>query len=221
MAKKIFLSPSDQSENLYAYGSTNEAVVCRKVADACEIALKRCGFEVKNSKTNGYVTRAKESVVWRADLHLAIHSNSHNGVVAGTRIFYKSTDKESYKASKAIYDVLAPLSPGQSDNITSYNELYEVRYPNATVCYIEQFFHDNITEAKWGINNIQAIAEAIAKGVCNYYGVKYVAANVSSNTNSSSKRYRVVCGSFEQRKNAEARQKELKAKGFDSFIDIK
>lgn len=111
MAKKIFLSPSDQSENLYSYGGTNEAIICRKVADACEVALKRCGFEVKNSKTNSYVARARESVVWKADLHLALHSNSHNGTVAGTRIFYKSTDKESYKASKAIYDVLAPLSP--------------------------------------------------------------------------------------------------------------
>ena len=34
MAKNIYISPSDQTSNKYAYGNTNEAVVCRKIADA-------------------------------------------------------------------------------------------------------------------------------------------------------------------------------------------
>ena len=39
MAKKIFLSPSSQTGNTYAYGNTNEAAVCGKIAAACELAL--------------------------------------------------------------------------------------------------------------------------------------------------------------------------------------
>lgn len=61
---KVFLSASDQCENAYAYGDTNEAEICRKIADVCEIALKRFGFEVKNSKTNSYVERTRESNAW-------------------------------------------------------------------------------------------------------------------------------------------------------------
>lgn len=217
MAKRIFISPSDQFENLYSYGGTNEAIICRKVADACEVALKRCGFEVKNSKTDGYITRAKESDAWKANLHLALHSNAYNGAISGTRIFYKSTDKESYKVSKAIYDELAPLSPGKSDNITSQDGLYEVRYPDATVCYIEQFFHDNVTEAKWGINNIHVISEAIVRGVCNYYGVKYIKENKISNC----KMYQAVAGSFTSINNCKKRVEELKKAGFDAFVQIK
>ena len=41
---KIYLSPSDQLSNPYAYGGTNEALQCRKIAAACKTALERNGF---------------------------------------------------------------------------------------------------------------------------------------------------------------------------------
>ena len=47
MAKKVYLSPSDQTKNLYAYGNTNEAVQCGKIAEATKKALERNGIEVK------------------------------------------------------------------------------------------------------------------------------------------------------------------------------
>lgn len=37
MSKLIYLSPSDQDGNLYAAGNTNEAVQCRRIANACEV----------------------------------------------------------------------------------------------------------------------------------------------------------------------------------------
>ena len=39
MAKKIYLSPSEQPENVYAYGNTNEKVQCRKIAAVVEEVL--------------------------------------------------------------------------------------------------------------------------------------------------------------------------------------
>ena len=43
---KIFLSPSNQDDNRYAYGDTNESVQCGKIAESCKAALERNGFEV-------------------------------------------------------------------------------------------------------------------------------------------------------------------------------
>lgn len=40
--------------------------------------------------------------------------------------------------------------------------------------YIEVCFHDNPTEAAWIIGNTGAVAEAICRGLCNYYGVTYI-----------------------------------------------
>jgi len=77
MAKKIYLSPSNQSNNAYATGGTNEAAQCRKIALACETALKRNGFETKVAADSQDInSRNKASNDWGADLHVPIHSNA-------------------------------------------------------------------------------------------------------------------------------------------------
>lgn len=174
MADRIYLSPSDQFDNKYAYGDTNEAVQCRLIADSCEVALKRCGFEVRNNKTDGMEARCEESDAWGADLHVPIHTNAFNKSVTGTRIFCYSGKGKGYEASKAIFNALAPVSPGESENVSVNSSLYEVRYPSAPTAYIEVDFHDVPAVAKWIIENTEEIGEAIAKGICNYFGVKYV-----------------------------------------------
>ena len=174
MAKKIYLSPSDQTSNKYAYGNTNEAVVCRKIADATEAALKRCGFNVKNNKTSSMAARVAESDKWGADLHLPIHTNAFNKKVTGTRLFCWDKTGEGYKACRAIFNKLAPLTPGTSESISVNTSLYEIRNPSAPTAYVEVDFHDVADVAKWLIENVEAIGEAICQGVCDYFGVAYV-----------------------------------------------
>ena len=41
MAKKIYISPSDQVNNKYAYGNTTEAAQCRLIAKALYNSLKQ------------------------------------------------------------------------------------------------------------------------------------------------------------------------------------
>lgn len=174
MAKKIYLSPSDQTANKYAAGNTNEAVVCRKIADATEAALKRCGFNVKNNKTSSMAARVVESDKWGADLHLAIHTNAFNKKVTGTRLFCWDKTGEGYKACRAIFNKLAPLTPGTSESISVNTSLYEIRNPSAPTAYVEVDFHDVADIAKWLIENVEAVGEAICQGVCDYFGVAYV-----------------------------------------------
>ncbi len=193
---KVYLSPSDQTANKYAYGGTNEAVVCRKIADAAALALKRCGFEVKNNKTASMTARIAESNKWGADLHVPIHTNAYNGKVTGTRLFCWNKNGEGYKASLAIFNTLAPLTPGTSESITARQDLAELRDTNAPCCYIEVDFHDVKDVAKWLIENVEAIGEAIAKGICNYYGKAYVPPKTEE--------YSIVLGKYGTRKEADA-----------------
>lgn len=174
MAKKIYLSPSDQTSNKYAAGNTNEEKQCERIADACAVALKRCGFEVKNNKTSSMEARVSESNKWGADLHVPIHTNAFNKKTTGTRLFCWDKTGKGYKACKAIFNALAPLTPGTSENISVDTTLYEVRNATAPTTYIEVDFHDVADVAKWIIENVEHIGEAIAKGICNYFGVKYV-----------------------------------------------
>ena len=171
---KIYISPSDQAGNVYAYGNTNEAVQCRRIADALEVALKRCGFQVRNNKTDSMAVRCEESDSWGATLHVAVHTNAYNKSVTGTRLFCYSTAGEGYKACQAVFAALAPLTPGTSENISANPGLYETRVPAAPTVYIEVDFHDVAAVAKWIVENVEAIGEAIAKGICAHYGKAYV-----------------------------------------------
>lgn len=175
---KIYISPSSQPENKYAYGNTNEQEQCNKIALECVKIAKRCGFEAKTNTNSDMYGRVKESNDWDADVHIPIHTNAANGKVQGTRLFAIDVSGAGYKICKSVMKTLAPITPGTSDSIT-VQSFYEITDTNAPCCYIEVAFHDNITEAKWIISHTKEIAEAIVKGICNYYGVKYVLENES------------------------------------------
>lgn len=174
MAKKIYLSPSSQEDNAYAYGNTNEEVECRRISAACAAALKRCGFEVKDGNYGDMYDRVDESNAWGADLHIPIHTNAFNGEVTGTRIFCWNNQGDGYNAAQAIFKELAPVTPGTSENVRPDPTLYEVERTYASCVYIEVDFHDVPNIAKWIIENVELIGETIAKGVCNYFGVPFV-----------------------------------------------
>ena len=175
ITKKIYLSPSSQPANTYAVGKTNEQEQCRKIAAVARDALIRCGFEVKAGMDGTMYTRVAESNNWGADAHIPIHTNAHNGKTAGFRGFYNKANSEGHKLVKAIMDTVAPLTPGSSDGVSSYPSLYEIQQSNAQCSYLELGFHDNAAEAQYIIDHTQELGEAICKGVCNHYGVKYVA----------------------------------------------
>ena len=173
MPKKVYLSPSDQTKNYYAYGNTTEAIQCGKIAEACRKALVRCGIEVMVGQYDTMTNRCKASDTFGADLHVPIHTNAYNGKVGGTRVFCYNKTGEGYKAARAVFNVLAPVTPGTSESISVNANLFEVRVPAAPTVYVECDFHDVPKIAKWIIENTTVIGEAIANGICNYFGIKY------------------------------------------------
>ena len=214
---KVYLSPSCQYDNAYAYGNTTEAVQCIKIANACKTALERSGISVKMPSDNSLVNRCAESDKWGADLHVPIHTNAAKGHTSGTRCFAYSTRGDGYRAAKAIFDVLAPITPGQSESITANKDLYEIRNTKAPCAYVECEFHDVPATSKWIVENTTVIGEAIAKGICNYYGVAYVEAKKAEEVTTGTL-YLVQAGAFRSKKNAEALVRQLKAAGFSAII---
>lgn len=175
MTKKVYLSPSDQTSNRYSYGNTTEAVQCGKIAESCRVALVRCGIEVKVGQYDTMANRCAASNAFGADLHVPIHTNAFNGKVTGTRMFCYNSNGEGYKACRAIFDVVSPITPGTSESISVNSDLFEVRVPAAPTAYIECEFHDNADTAKWIIEHTTDLGEAIAHGICNYFGITYKA----------------------------------------------
>ena len=175
MAHKVFISPSDQVKNTYAGGGTTEAIQCGKIGIATKAALERCGFEVMLLQYATMAEKCAESDAFGAELHMPIHSNGFNGNVTGTRIFYGVDGSEGHRAAKAILARLGPVTPGSPDMVQAYPALYEIRVPKAPTAYIEADFHDVRAVADWIVDHTQDIAEAICEGVCDYFGVEYIA----------------------------------------------
>ena len=200
---KVYLSPSNQTDNCYAYGNTNEAVQCGKIADSCRIALERSGVTVQVGHMPSMQDKCKESNAFGADLHVPIHTNAFNGAVTGTRMFCLNSSGEGMKACEAIFAWLAPITPGTSENIQVDASLYEVRVPSAPTAYVECEFHDNATTAKWIVEHTVDIGEAIARGICDYFGVTYKEKEQPESVASTDKLYRVQEGAFANRPIAE------------------
>ena len=222
MSKRVYISPSDQTENRYAWGNTNEHVQCQKIAEAEAAALRRSGVEVKLAAFGTTMAqRCAESDAWHADIHNCVHTNAFNGKVMGTRMFCFAIPGKGYDACKAVFAELAPLSPGTSENIQKAS-YYEVRVPNAPSVYCECEFHDTAEGAKWIVEHTTDIGEAIAKGLCEYLGVKYVPAKQETTKPAepaqSDTLYRVQVGAFAVRANAEKMLDRLKKAGFTGFV---
>lgn len=219
MAIKLYYSPSSQPENKYAVGNTNEQEQCRKIAKKCVEASIRCGFDAKAGLDGTMYTRVAESNTWGANAHIPIHSNAFDKKVSGFRGFYYKAGGEGHKLVAAIKDTVAPITPGTSDGLSAQPKLYEVYASNAPCAYLELGFHDNKEEAQYIIDHTDDLAEAIVKGVCKHYGVKYVAPKTEAKN-----LYRVFnaagkqTGAYEMEENAFNEAKKLLAAGGKATI---
>lgn len=174
---KIFLSPSNQTDNSYAYGNTTEGVQCGIVAKHLKAALERQGgIEVKLMHHESIEQKVPVANDWGADYYIAIHTNAANRSVGGTRIFYYTEGGKGQQLGEAIFRFLGPLTPGNSyGEGVRYNNLMETRMPQAACTFIETDFHDVPRIARWLIEHPVEIAEAICQGVCKHLGKPYIA----------------------------------------------
>lgn len=225
MAKKIYLSPSSQNENAYATGGTTEQTQCRKIADACAAYLKKAGFVVKCANYGTMYTRTSESNEWGADLHVPIHTNAFNGkTTGGTQIYLNKLTGEHKKVGQAVLNRLAPLTPGTShEKLVQNSSFYEIKHANAMTVYCECEFHDTKAGADYIRTHTKEIGEAIAKGICDYYGVKLVVETPKKEEpKTDGSLYCVQVGAYSQYTNAQKVLEQVKTKGFkDAIITVK
>lgn len=218
---KIYISPSMQKSNTYAYGKTNEMEQCNRIADCLVTHLKRNGFEVKKApKGQSMEKNIAESNKWKADLHIPIHTNAGGG--KGPLVMVYSKAAENMKYASPIYDYLRANSLNEKglgvrvgNTMTNGNYMpAELQATKAIAIYCECEFHDDKTLARWIINNVDKIAESIAKGICRATGKAYV-------PTSRAKLYRVQIGSFTKEENAKVLvDKAIKAGFKDAFIKV-
>lgn len=165
----IYINPSVQYSNTYINNLGNEGTHMNEISNILVSLL--------TSYTNLYVyannflpgkslsNSVKESNNLDVDYHLAIHSNAGGG--KGSEIFYSKT---SYNFSKSILDSLNDILPYKTRGLKDGSKsLYEIKSTTASASLLEILFHDEISQAKFIINNKYEIAYAIYEGIVSYF----------------------------------------------------
>lgn len=168
----VYLSPSNQADNAFNVGDTNEAEVCRILAQKTAAILEQSGLTVMIAEESDSLQDKTAMGDNGLAAYVAIHTNVGTGV--GTDCYYNSSSEESKKLAQAVYDPVAELTPtadrglmdGSQSDSDSY--LYEIGANKSPSCLIEVEFHDGPNVAQWILDNEDNIASAIATGICNY-----------------------------------------------------
>lgn len=224
-AKSIYLSPSTQEKNIGVGEYGTEEKRMNEICFITEKILIQHNIVVYRNKPEMTLQEVvKDSNSKKPNIHFAIHSNSGGGV--GCEVFCHKLGGEGEKLARFIYQQIESLTPWADRGIKQGHNfygvgksIYELAKTKAPAALIEIDFHDNQESANFILKNIQIIGVRIAIGILNYFGIAYK--NTEEKVKKESKTvYRVMTGSYANRKNAEERVEELKKKGFGSVIMI-
>ena len=171
---RIYVSPSTQESNIGVGSFGSEEAQMNRITDLLIPLLQGDGrfVTLRNSPSMSIYQIAIDSNNFKADLHISIHSNAGGGT--GTEVFAYGPGTNSERLAKALYNQIAPLSPGADRGVKFNPGLYEVGdRVYGTSALIELDFHDNVAGAAWIASSHQDIAKALYKGICDYYGYDY------------------------------------------------
>ena len=174
---KIYLSPSTQEGNPYVNGG-NEEQYMNLVADAMTPYLRSCGIQyTRNTPDMTAAQSIRASNAGHYDFHIALHSNaapeSNAGNVQGSEVYYYPTSVDGKRMADILVKNLKQIYPGRVRALpTTY--LGEVTKTRAPAVLIEFAYHDNVEDANWIKANIQNMAVAVVKSLCEYFDIPFV-----------------------------------------------
>lgn len=175
---RVYLSPSLQEYNLYVNGGTEEEIT-NLIADAMEPYLLASGIEFTRNRPEMSLGEAiAASNEGNYDLHFAIHSNaapeSLAGKLQGVDAYYFYNSPYGREMADIVTENMKQVYPdGEKVLSVATATLRELRRTNAPAVLVEVGYHDNIEDAQWIKENIDQIAQALAKSIADYFGVPF------------------------------------------------
>ncbi|HEY5563935.1 MAG TPA: N-acetylmuramoyl-L-alanine amidase [Clostridiaceae bacterium] len=207
-----------------AGGYLIETVVNRQYGALVIAGLQKLGHTVINVTPAQSELTLGQSLAYRVnkannskvDLFVSLHVNAfQTDKASGCEVEYISAKAKVY--ADRINTQMATLGFHNRGSV-SRPGLYVLKHTNATAILVEPFFCD--TKSDCNKYNAEKLANAIVKGITgkDIPNITIKPATVSKPTvTTGNKTYRVITGSFADEANADARIKELEAKGFKSF----
>ena len=228
MSIKVWLDAGHGGKDPGALGnSLREKDITLAITKKVGNELKRHGVKVGYTRTTDKTValnrRGPLANNFNADIFVSIHTNAFTSSKAqGVEVFSYPGSSNGAKLSRAILSSVLSAKLYTKNRGTKTANFAVLRQTKMPAALVEMAFITNSQDAVLLKNRQNDFAEAIAKGILNYLGIKYEAkSKPKKKSNSNSKGlYKVQVGAFKDKKNAEKLLKELKTKGFDGFIKI-
>lgn len=212
---KVFLSAGHGGSDpgAVAYGLKEKDINLQTLL-ACKEVLERHNVSVVCSRVtdeNDPVTQeVKEANASGANLAISFHANAGGG--DGFEAFCNPDNPNGVKLAQYAESQIKNIGQN-SRGIKNGMHLAFVKNTTAAAVLLESFFVDNSVDNDIGdtAEEQKKIGVAYAKAILRYYGIPYKEADQSI-------LYRVQCGAFRNKDNAEALKARLIAAGFPAII---
>ncbi len=178
---RIYLSPSTQESNLYVTGSGSEEYNMNLLADALEPYLYSNAIQfVRNTpQMTAASSIAQANAMGNFDFYLALHSNAagsgREGAVRGVIVFYYPGSREGARAAEIFAANLRDVYPlpnlVTTSATTSLGEVRRTRFPSNL---LELGYHDNVDDARWVENNMESIAQNLARSLTEFFAIPFI-----------------------------------------------
>lgn len=195
--------------------------ISKKIADIlkdynCSVKLSRTGDQTLSLKQ-----RTDDANKWGADLLLSIHINAGGGTGFESFIYNGNVNSDTVKYRDTIHNEIMKELKGIKDRGKKKANFHMLRESRMVALLTENMFIDTKKDADQLKKQsfINQIAQGHVNGIVKIYNLKK---NKSEGkpSNKGETFYRVVAGSFKDRKNADDQVKKLKKLGIDVFIDV-
>jgi N-acetylmuramoyl-L-alanine amidase len=178
MKYRVYVSASTQDKNIGVEQYGTEQDNMQLLADRIGLWLKsQRKFTIFRNKPGWSLSQTvKDCNNLACDLFFDNHSNAGSPIAQGTEVYYTSEDGKKF--ATAVYNEVAPISPGvdrgiKHDSVLYDSGLYVLRNTVPPSFLIEHFFHSNSVEVIHFLANVDTYAKATAKGICKAFDVRW------------------------------------------------
>lgn len=222
MVKIVINKGHDKTDSGSSGNGLVERDVTKKIGDKVIQLLKQYDCQVKGIQDT-LVNTTRQANNWKADVFISIHINAGGGTGFESYIYNGSVQKKTSQFQNTLHDeIMKSISKYKVSNRGKKKANFHVlRETHMTACLTENMFIDTKKDADLLKNNkfINDLAQGYVNGIVKFTGIKKKKPKKTS-TNKGDTFYRVVAGSYKNRKNADDQVKKLKKLGIDVFIDV-
>lgn len=195
-----------KEENLTREVGNKALEYFRSLGHQCELTNVNSGFTSVNSSLKARVNKEK---AYKPDLFISIHFNAGGGT--GTETYVCSTAGKAYEYAKKVNSKICELTGYRNRGVKVAN-YYVLTETNSSAILIECAFIDS--KSDMDKYNPDTLARAIVEAVT---GSTIQTGNNTQVENQTL--YKVICGSFSIKENADKMVAKLKEKGFEAFVE--